>query len=160
MSSERQRTSSRPLTVGRAVTGSRGFPLNRRAPGTSTGDWRRPRRGFDIHTREAGQNGTAEVVGSLDLGDALDLETAIHVHTHDPDQARCETTRTPISVNQVAGWCTNPDTEVVIAPVIDLNEHVHVDRYERPDRMWDQAVERDMTPPRPAGPWACLLGLA
>ena len=158
-------------------------------------------RRFDIHTREAGQNGTAEVVGSLDLGDALDLETAIstgaaelkalgceesvdvrrsmaagalarrqtqldlnptnpdgqagplvkprqtviHVHTHDPDQARCETTRTPISVDQVAGWCTNPDTEVVIAPVIDLNEHVHVDRYERPDRMWDQAVERDMT---------------
>ncbi len=72
-------------------------------------------------------------------------QTVIHVHTHDQDQARCETTRTPISVDQVGGWCTNPDTQVVIAPVIDLNEHVHVDRYERPERMWDQAVERDVT---------------
>ncbi len=72
-------------------------------------------------------------------------QTVIHVHTHDRDQARCETTRTSISVDQVAGWCTNPDTEVVITPVIDLTTHVHVERYERPDRIWDQALERDLT---------------
>ena len=48
-------------------------------------------------------------------------------------------------MDQVAGWCTNPDTQVVITEVIDLTEHIHVDRYERPERMWDQAVERDVT---------------
>ena len=72
-------------------------------------------------------------------------QTVIHVHTNDQGTARCATTRTPISVDQVAGWCTNPDTQVVITEVIDLTEHIHVDRYERPDRMWDQAVERDVT---------------
>ena len=72
-------------------------------------------------------------------------QTVIHVHTSDQEQARCETTRSAISVDQVAGWCTNPDTQVVITEVIDLTEHIHVDRYERPDRMWDQAVERDVT---------------
>ncbi len=72
-------------------------------------------------------------------------QTVIHVHTHDQTQARCETTRTPISVEQVAGWCTHPDTQVVINKVIDLTDHIHVDRYERPERMWDQAIERDVT---------------
>ena len=72
-------------------------------------------------------------------------QTVIHVHTNDQTQARCETTRTPISVDQVRGWCAHPDTQVVIAPVIDLTDHIHVDRYERPERMWDQAVERDIT---------------
>ncbi len=72
-------------------------------------------------------------------------QTVIHVHTNDQQQARCATTRSAISVDQVAGWCTNPDTQVVITEVIDLTEHLHVDRYERPDRIWDQAVERDVT---------------
>ncbi len=72
-------------------------------------------------------------------------QTVIHVHTSDPDQARCATTRTPISVEQVAGWCTQPDTQVVIKEVIDLTDHIQVDRYERSDRIWDQALERDVT---------------
>jgi hypothetical protein len=72
-------------------------------------------------------------------------QTVIHVHTHDQTQARCQTTRTPVSVQQVQGWCTHPDTQVVISDVIDLTQHIHVEQYERPDRMSDQAVERDVT---------------
>jgi hypothetical protein len=72
-------------------------------------------------------------------------KAVIHVHTHDQDQARCETTRSPISVDQVKAWCTHPDTQVVIRPVVDLNEHIHTDRYEVPDRLADQAEERDLT---------------
>jgi len=72
-------------------------------------------------------------------------QTVVHVHTHDPDTARCETTRTPITVEQVRGWCTHPDTEVVITEVIDTTAHLHIDRYERDDRLWGQTVERDPT---------------
>ena len=71
-------------------------------------------------------------------------QTVIHVHTHDQTRARCETTRTPISVEQVKGWCTDPDTQVVVRPVVDLNDHIQVDRYERPDRLDQQVRERDV----------------
>ena len=67
----------------------------------------------------------------------------INVHLRDADTGRCDTTRAPISVEQVRGWCTNPDTQVMIRPVRDLNDHVRVDAYEVPDRLADQADERD-----------------
>jgi hypothetical protein len=57
--------------------------------------------------------------------------------------ARVENTRTGITADQVRGWCANPDTEVVIKPVIDLNEHIHVDAYEVPDRLSEQSQQRD-----------------
>jgi hypothetical protein len=67
----------------------------------------------------------------------------INVHLHDQQQGRCETTRSPITVEQVKGWCTNPDTQVNIKPIRDLNEHIRVDAYEVPDRLDDQVTERD-----------------
>jgi uncharacterized protein DUF222 len=72
-------------------------------------------------------------------------QVSIHVHLRDQATGRCETTRTPVSVDQVKGWCTNPDTQIVIRQVIDLNEHVRVDQYEVPDRLADQVTERDGT---------------
>ena len=36
-----------------------------------------------------------------------------------------------------------PTTEVVVKPVIDLNEHIHVEGYEVPDRLREQATLRD-----------------
>jgi hypothetical protein len=90
-----------------------------------------------------------DVEGDLEAAPGTGLvkprQAVIHVHTFDPDTARCETTRSPISVEQVKGWCADPDTQVVIKPVIDLNEHIHVDRYEVPDRLDQQACERDIT---------------
>ena len=67
------------------------------------------------------------------------------MHLRDQDTGRCDTTRAPICVEQVKGWCTHPDTQVVIKPIIDLNEHIRVDQYEVPDRLADQATERDGT---------------
>jgi hypothetical protein len=60
-------------------------------------------------------------------------QVVLHVHLHDAAIARVENTRTPISVEQVRSWCTNPDTQVVIKPVLDLAGHTHVDAYEFPD---------------------------
>ena len=53
---------------------------------------------------------------------------------------RCENTRTPVTVEQIRGWCANPDAEVVIKPVIDLDEHHHVEAYEVPDRIAEQSI--------------------
>ena len=149
-------------------------------------------------TRDADRTGTVEVAASVDLADALDLETAvaqaaaelkaggstesldvrrsmalgviarhylgdalntgresgplakprqvaINVHLRDQDTGRCDTTRAPISVEQVQAWCTHPDTQVIIRPIRDLNDHIRVDAYEVPDRLADQADERDGT---------------
>ncbi|GAB2886617.1 HNH endonuclease [Nocardioides pacificus] len=49
--------------------------------------------------------------------------------------ARVENTRSFISVDQVRDWCANPDTQITVKPVIDLEDHVHVNAYEVPDRL-------------------------
>ena len=67
------------------------------------------------------------------------------MHLRDQDTGRCDTTRAPISVEQVKDWCTHPDTQVTIRQVIDLNEHIRVDQYEVPDRLDHQVTERDGT---------------
>ncbi len=48
---------------------------------------------------------------------------------------RCGNTRSPISVEQVREWCGNPNTQVTVKPVVDLNDHIHVEAYETPDRL-------------------------
>ena len=45
---------------------------------------------------------------------------------------RFENTRTPITIEQIRDWCGNPDAQVVVKPVIDLNDHHHVNAYEVP----------------------------
>jgi hypothetical protein len=70
-------------------------------------------------------------------------QVQVNVHVRDQQQGRCDTTRSPITVDQVKGWCTNPDTQVVIREVRDLNGHIRVDQYEVPDRLADQVSERD-----------------
>ncbi|GAB2856160.1 HNH endonuclease [Nocardioides pacificus] len=49
--------------------------------------------------------------------------------------ARVENTRSFVSVDQVRDWCASPDAQVVVKPVIDLEDHVHVNAYELPDRL-------------------------
>jgi hypothetical protein len=48
---------------------------------------------------------------------------------------RCGNTRSPISAEQVREWCGNPNTKVTVKPVVDLNDHIHVEAYEAPDRL-------------------------
>ena len=93
-------------------------------------------------------------LGDLARADAtLDLDTTapatggvtLFVHLHDPDVARCENTRSPISVEQVREWCTRAGTTVTIKPVLDLAGRSHTTAYEVPDRMREQVVLRDPT---------------
>jgi hypothetical protein len=43
-------------------------------------------------------------------------------------------------VEQVRSWCTNPDTQVVIKPILDLTGHTHVDAYEFPTVIKERQV--------------------
>ena len=58
------------------------------------------------------------------------------------DLARVENHRQGVIADQVRTWCANPDTEVVVKPVIDLNEHHWVEGYEIPDRLREQTILR------------------
>jgi hypothetical protein len=82
---------------------------------------------------------------------AFDLDTgetgrAVVLHVHISEAAlrgtesvgRCGNTRSPISVEQIRQWCGNPNTNVTVKPVVDLNEHIHVEAYEAPDRLKEQ----------------------
>ncbi len=59
--------------------------------------------------------------------------------------ARVENTRQGVTVEQVRGWCANPDTAVTVKPVIDLTTHLQTDAYEVPDRLREQTQLRDRT---------------
>ncbi|WP_182526097.1 HNH endonuclease [Nocardioides dongkuii] len=54
--------------------------------------------------------------------------------------ARIENTRSFIDVEQVRAWCANPDTQVVVKPVIDLTGHIATTAYEVPDRLRERQV--------------------
>jgi hypothetical protein len=60
------------------------------------------------------------------------------------DLARVENHHRGVTADQVRGWCTNPETQVVVKPVIDLNDHLHVEAYEVPDRLQEQTTLRDL----------------
>ena len=59
--------------------------------------------------------------------------------------ARVENQRQVVTADQIRTWCANPDAQVVVKPVIDLNEHIHVEGYEVPARLREQTVLRDHT---------------
>ncbi|MEO6511125.1 MAG: HNH endonuclease signature motif containing protein, partial [Nocardioides sp.] len=48
---------------------------------------------------------------------------------------RHETTGGPVLEQQVRDWCGRTDTQLTVVPVIDLNDHAGVDRYEVGERM-------------------------
>ena len=50
-----------------------------------------------------------------------------------------------VTADQIRTWCANPDTQVTVKPVVDLNEHIHVEGYEVPDRLREQTMLRDHT---------------
>ena len=56
-----------------------------------------------------------------------------------------ENTRSPVTVEQIRSWCGHPDAQVVVKPVIDLADHVHVEAYEVPARIAEQVALRDVT---------------
>ena len=72
-------------------------------------------------------------------------ETAITGTSDGLELARVENQRRILTADQIRTWCANPDTEVIVKPVIDLNEHIHVEGYEVPDRLREQVTLRDHT---------------
>ncbi|HSV38356.1 MAG TPA: HNH endonuclease signature motif containing protein [Nocardioidaceae bacterium] len=68
----------------------------------------------------------------------------LHISRHSA-VGRVENTRTPITVEQIRAWCANPFADIVVKPVIDLNDHIHVGQYEVPDRLANQVDHRDQT---------------
>ena len=106
----------------------------------------------------------AQAVGDLARRQlALDLSAAavttagpkprrvvLHVHLSDAalhgadPVGRLEQGRSLVTVGQVRDWCGNPDAEVVVKPVIDLEGCVGVDSYEVPDRVAERVVLRDV----------------
>ena len=50
-------------------------------------------------------------------------------------------------------WCGHPDAQVVVKPVLDLADHVHVEAYEVPDRIVERPSRCATTPaPSPGAP--------
>jgi 5-methylcytosine-specific restriction endonuclease McrA len=83
-------------------------------------------------------------------------QVVLHVHLSDTaitgtgtgisgslELARVENKHRILTADQVRTWCANPATVVIVKPVIDLNEHIHVEGYEVPDRLCDQVALRD-----------------
>jgi hypothetical protein len=82
-----------------------------------------------------------QVVVYVHLAERAITGTSNSLHV-DLDLARVENHRQGVTAEQVRAWCANPDTSVVVKPVIDLNEHVGVDSYEIPDRLREQTELR------------------
>ncbi|WP_432479168.1 hypothetical protein [Nocardioides sp. GXQ0305] len=78
-------------------------------------------------------------------------KTVLHLHlteaalTGGEGVGRCENTRSPVTVETIREWCGRPETDLVVKPVIDLADHVHVDAYEVPDRIAERIALRDHT---------------
>ncbi len=73
----------------------------------------------------------------------------VHLHQSAIEGAggigRVENTRSPVTVDQIREWCGHPDAQVVVKPVMDLADHVHVEAYEVPDRIAEAVALRDVT---------------
>ncbi|MBO9524233.1 MAG: HNH endonuclease [Nocardioidaceae bacterium] len=57
---------------------------------------------------------------------------------------RVESPNILLTAAQVAAWCGLPDSQVIVRPVIDLNNRVSVESYEIPDRLREQVILRDL----------------
>ena len=66
------------------------------------------------------------------------------------DVARVENHQRLVTAEQVKTWCATPGAQVVVKPVLDLDEHIHVESYEVPDRLAEQT---DLVNVTCAFPW-------
>ena len=112
----------------------------------AAGELARRQLAFDLRA-EAGE-GAASVVKPR--------QVVIHVHLSEAAISRdeagiahVEETRSIVSSEQVRDWCTG-DAQVVIKPVIDLEDHHHTDAYAVPDRLAEQTR---LAQPVCAFPW-------
>ena len=102
----------------------------------------------------AGALARGELTLDLGLTEAADRDVVLHVHVPattlaDPpggegiDLARVDGVPGFVTAEQVRTWCARPSARVVVRPVIDADQHVHVDAYEVPDRLRELTGHRD-----------------
>jgi hypothetical protein len=59
---------------------------------------------------------------------------------------RVENTRTPVSIKTIREWCgAAATTKIVVTPVVDLAEHVHIEAYEANTAISEVLALRDLT---------------
>jgi len=94
-----------------------------------------------VHLAEAALTGTGRTAD--DHGG--DREAA-HRYLDQPDRldlGRVEETGTMVTAETIRAWCGTA-ARIVVKPVIDLADHVHVDAYEIPDRIAERTDLRDL----------------
>ncbi|MBV9832037.1 MAG: HNH endonuclease, partial [Marmoricola sp.] len=70
-------------------------------------------------------------------------EAALRSRTEDClDLARVENARQVVTADQIREWCGRPGASVTVKPVIDLDDHLHVEQYEVPDRLAERSALR------------------
>jgi Domain of unknown function (DUF222) len=68
-------------------------------------------------------------------------QIVLQVHTTGGDGlAHVDNTRSLVSIRQVREWCGNPDTQVALRQVIDLNEHRWTDHHDPTPLLREQTV--------------------
>jgi hypothetical protein len=105
--------------------------------------------------RDLGSEESLDVRRALAIGDlargqgTLDYDkparqVVVHLHgdtvfgNPNANVGRCDNTRTPVLAETIRAWCGNPDATIIIKPVRDLDDHIHVAAYEVPDRLVEQ----------------------
>jgi len=81
-----------------------------------------------------------QVVLHVHLSEAAVYDDGVELET-----ARVENTGTLLTADTIRDWCGRPDTQVVVKPVIDLDERLATGAYEVPDRLAEQVALRDHT---------------
>ena len=59
--------------------------------------------------------------------------------------ARVQETPGPVTAEQVRAWCGRPDAQIIVQPVLDLADHIHINAYQASARLKLQAQLRDGT---------------
>jgi hypothetical protein len=118
------------------------------------GEMARHQLALDLNTTDTTDSGDPVTPATPAPAPAPARQVVLHVHLSDqaiaaPDAklhlARVANTRSFVDADQVRTWCGLPGTTVIVKPVVDLAEHLHVDQYQVPDRLAQQATERDVT---------------
>ena len=103
----------------------------------------------DLGSEESLDVRRAMAMGDLARGQAtLDYDktrpVVVHVHgdtvfgNPNANVGRCDNTRTPVLAEAIRAWCGNPGATIIVKPVRDLDDHIHVAAYEVPDRLVEQ----------------------
>ncbi len=82
---------------------------------------------------------------SRNQGHAAARQVVLNVHLSEGDPiARLERGNLA-TLDQIQQWCTASGTEVVVKPLLDLNEHLVCDGYQPSPRLREQGILRDRT---------------